>query len=415
MDRLNVIMDDSWKAAAHMEETEDEREARTLAKFPDFEAAMPRLPSRLQDISLIDNLTSYLGARNPFAHAADPETTNLWLQDNTAHRPPGATGNNVWQAKFVAAYFIKNSGRDYSKLVADVAEKVGVGKGDEAETTIAKRLEPWIDAILPAHTVDISIDGTQTEKLGPSGRSGVSTNDITLKGNHVDGDTITSTAVNLHTHPMTTTFAEPTGWAVLSDIDDTIKITQTPSPLGILRSTFVDAPTAVAGMPQLYAHINKMLGKPPFWYLSASPYNLYPFLRDFRDAHFPSGELLLREASWMDLAGFLTSLTAGTRKYKTTRMRTIQAHFPKRRFLCIGDSTQSDPEAYGDMYRAFPGWIGVIFIRRVTGVAEMNEATKNAPERFERAFEGVPREAWVVFDDPAELYERVEELVKVAA
>ena len=79
----------------------------------------------------------------------------------------------------------------------------------------------------------------------------------------------------------------------------------------------------------------------------------------------------------------------------------------------IGDSTQSDPEAYGDVAREFPGWVGAIFIRRVTGVAEIDKTSKNAPERFERAFEGLEKErvVWRVFDDPREVYAEIDRLV----
>ena len=43
--------------------------------------------------------------------------------------------------------------------------------------------------------------------------------------------------------------------------------------------------------------------------------------------------------------------------------------FPKRKFIFLGDSTQSDPEAYGEIYRRHPTWVGKIFIRKVTGIA----------------------------------------------
>lgn len=84
---------------------------------------------------------------------------------------------------------------------------------------------------------------------------------------------------------------------------------------------------------------------------------------------------------------------------------------PKRKVLCVGDSTQSDPEAYGDMYRRFGGrWIRKVFIRKVVDVSEMEGSEKNKEERFEKAFKDVPREVWRVFEDPKELYEEVEKL-----
>jgi phosphatidate phosphatase APP1 len=132
------------------------------------------------------------------------------------------------------------------------------------------------------------------------------------------------------------------------DIDDTIKITQTSDPVGILRSTFVSEPTPVPGMPELYSHIQGLVTpSAPFFYLSASPYNLYPFLRSFRDQHYPFGQLVLRDSSWQTVSGLLSNLTLGTEKYKTDRIRKIQSWLPRRLVICIGDSTQSDPEAYG--------------------------------------------------------------------
>jgi phosphatidate phosphatase APP1 len=200
---------------------------------------------------------------------------------------------------------------------------------------------------------------------------------------------------------------------VISDIDDTIKITQTPSPVGILTNTFcIPSPQPVSGMPELYTHINDLLREPPFFYLSASPYNLYPFLREFREAHYPPGTIILRDASWQNLGGLITSLSSGTQEYKVDRIRKIHSWFPERKFVCIGDSTQKDPETYGQIAREFPGFVGAIYIRRVRGIAEMNEWEKNSDERFQKAFKGLNRALWYVFDEPGELTERIGQVVK---
>ena len=134
------------------------------------------------------------------------------------------------------------------------------------------------------------------------------------------------------------------------DIDDTIKITQTGDPIGILRSTFVSQATPVEGMPELYQFIQRIIStKSPFFYLSASPYNLYSFLRDFRQKFFPPGTIILRDSSWMNLAGLLSNLTLGTQEYKVARITKINSWLPKRKMILIGDSTQADPETYGEM------------------------------------------------------------------
>lgn len=134
------------------------------------------------------------------------------------------------------------------------------------------------------------------------------------------------------------------------DVDDTIKITMTSDPVGIVEETFCNEPRPVPGMPELYRHVQSLLPEDtPWFYLSASPYNLYPFIRDFRDKYYPPGTLILRDFSWKTVAGLLSALTMGTEEYKADRMKKVNGWFPKRKMIVIGDSTQSDPEAYGEV------------------------------------------------------------------
>lgn len=58
-----------------------------------------------------------------------------------------------------------------------------------------------------------------------------------------------------------------------------------------------------------------------------------------------------------------------------------------------------------------PGWIKIIFIRKATDVAAFGIEEKNQPERFEKAFKDIPREAWHVFEEPGECLERIRDLV----
>jgi len=393
----------------HTQENDLERETREIGKFEDIEATMPMLASRFQ-YSLKDNLSSYLGSKNPFFRNVDPEKHVVWVLDNMAYQPNGESGD--WQAEFVAAIFLKGSGKGLSEIVADIADKIGLAGDEEAEKTIANRLQPFLDAIVPARAVKVNFLDKKTLKLGPSGRNGITTDELRLpKDAYKDGQVSTSAAIKANAKDFKTAFATPRGWAVISDIDDTIKKTQTSSPIGILKSTFVEEPEAITGMPELYKHMVTKLNTPPFFYLSASPYNLYSFLHDFRAANFPPGTMILRDASWMSLAGLLTNLTQGTQAYKTDRIDKIHRWLPARNFVCIGDSTQADPESYGEIYRKYPTWIKAIYIRKVAGIAEMDESTKNSDERFEKAFEGVPKEVWYIFEDPSELYAKVDALV----
>lgn len=393
------------KTVQKAEETSAERAQRKEASFEEIEALMPSL-GRRSSSTFVDNVTSYLGKRNPFIHAVNPKEHIVWLFDNTAYQ----NADGKWMVSVTSAYFIKGSGKDESKAVAKLADAIGLADEAEERKTIRERIQPLMDTVLPSHTVGISLGGSKTFKLGPGDRDGISNDLLPFDGTYKDGQTVTSKAVGIEGTPLTTTFATAKGWAVISDIDDTIKKTMTSSPIGILRTTFVDEPEPIPGMPELYKNIKSTLNNPPFWYLSASPYNLYPFLRGFREDHYPPGTMILREASWMNLAGFLTSLTQGTEAYKVSRMDMVHTYFPNRKFLCIGDSTQSDPEAYGDVYRKYPGWVGAIFIRKVEDVEPVDESKKNSPERFEKAFKDVPKDVWTVFTDPKELWDKVAKL-----
>ena len=269
-----------------------------------------------------------------------------------------------------------------------------------------------------------------------SGRNAISS-DIRTLPPYRTGDIVSSTAdvpegVN-GVLQMKTNYIQPDGWGVISgqlisylrtlpfsqlpnnptDIDDTIKITQTSDPVGILRSTFVAPATPIEGMPELYTHILEVITpSSPFFYLSASPYNLYPFLRAFREKFYPHGTVILRDASWMNLSGLLSNLTLGTQAYKVDRMNKINSWLPRRKMICIGDSTQSDPEAYGEIYRRHAGWVRLILIRKVLDIAAVGMQEKNEPARFEKAFEEVPRSLWHVFETPEECYQIVSDVVR---
>lgn len=180
--------------------------------------------------------------------------------------------------------------------------------------------------------------------------------------------------------------------------------------LELIRHTFALDPIAVPHTPLLYAHLNTVL-KPAWFYLSASPYNLYPTLRRFVGDNFPQGQILLREMSWQEMESFVASLTIGTQKYKEGEIARLIEHLPERKWVLIGDSTQKDPEAYAAMYRKHPKAVRRIWIRLVEGVSVEEEKHLNEAERFEKAFMGVPADVWRTYKDPREMEAFVEEIV----
>jgi hypothetical protein len=199
-------------------ETEMEHRTRKERKFDETESQLPNVklsPASDNRPAVATNILSYLGPWNPALQQITDNDT-VWLFDNTAYRNPKT---NRWEAEFVAAVFDKDTGVEVSTVVADVAEKLGLGKGDAAEATIRDRLMPLMQSILPGRMVNVDFAERTPLKLGPGGRNGVSS-DIRALPNYNDGDIIHSFArVPQRANgvlQMRTAFAEPEGWAIIS-------------------------------------------------------------------------------------------------------------------------------------------------------------------------------------------------------
>ncbi|KAF9892743.1 hypothetical protein FE257_001145 [Aspergillus nanangensis] len=371
--------------------------------------------------SIMRQFTSFLWKHRPL-QAADDHQHTVWLFDNTAfQRTPSRSHSghtHSWYAEVVAVVFEKDSRHDMSALVAMIADLIGLdgeyGTERDIRHRIAERLQPFLWQTVPGQLMMLELPlpnhTTLIHQLGPTDHHGLSNQVINTGSRHItDGTTVHSYLRDWSKDvSMETVFAGPHGWLVLSDIDDTIKYTKTSESTGILRTTFVDEPRPIAGMPLLYGRIQQALQQPVWFYLSASPYNLYPFLRRFIHSHFTPGTLLLRESSWFDVSELVKSFTVNTMEYKVERIKKIRHWFPHRRVLCIGDSTQKDPEAYAEIYKRHPDWIQAIWIRKVTDVPYME--ARNAPERFENAFKDVPRRVWRVFEQPHEMDQQVDHI-----
>ncbi|KAI0139305.1 hypothetical protein BJ166DRAFT_543852 [Pestalotiopsis sp. NC0098] len=386
---------------------------KTESDLSNYSGSDSANPPKLATSSKLNDILSYLGSRNPLPRSVSKQDT-VWLLDNTAYRN-SKTGK--WEAEFVSAVFAQHPSCVVIDAVTTVAKEIGLEDNNPEHATIEERILPFLQDIQPGTKVKALYAGSPELVLGPGGRNGIS-NDIKRLPSSHDGSLLVPSYATVPDGAnglleMKTFFAEPKGWGVISDIDDTIKVTMTSDPIGILRSTFVDVPTPCPGMPELYEFLQSTIKETsPFFYLSASPYNLYPFLRDFRHKYYPPGTIILRDSSFMSLPGLLSQLTLGTGEYKVDRMKKIRSWLPKRHMICIGDSTQADPESYGEIYRTFPGWVKLILIRKVTDIAAIGIEAKNEPGRFEEAFKDVPRDRWHVFEDPSECKSIIQRVVK---
>lgn len=182
---------------------------------------------------------------------------------------------------------------------------------------------------------------------------GGSGNQIPLKA-WISGDrSVTATA---------TAFILPEqGLSVVSDIDDTIKVSNVANRRELLVNTFLREFRCVDGMAELYREWAERGAS--FHYVSSSPWQLFdPLYRWTTDGGFPPGTLHLRTFRLRDQV-IRRQANATKRKWRSiTRML---KDFPRRRFVLIGDSGERDPEIYCQMSERFGDRVAAIFIRQL--------------------------------------------------
>jgi len=184
------------------------------------------------------------------------------------------------------------------------------------------------------------------------------------------------------------------GVSVISDIDDTIKDSHVLDKQLLLRNTFVNPLHAVSGMSDWYQHLLNQNPTMSFHYVSSSPIQLYPLLDEFlQQEHFPAGSLHLRQIKLIDE---LFKEGSSSRRHKQQQIRSLLNQFPKRKFILVGDSGESDPEIYATIARKYPAQIHNIYIRNVTDQNADNP-------RYQKTFAGLNKNQWKIFTEPTEI------------
>jgi len=193
------------------------------------------------------------------------------------------------------------------------------------------------------------------------------------------------------------------GTTIISDIDDTIKLTQVRDRRATLRHTFLEPFAPVPGMAEVYRAWAGECGA-QFCYVSASPWQLFSPLEVFlRTNGFPTGAFYLKKFRWKDES--VLSLFESPEKYKPMVIEPLLNQFPKRNFVLVGDSGERDPEIYAALARKHPGQIKQILIRDVTGEASTSE-------RYKAAFLDLPSGLWKVFREPVEIRDALSNVSK---
>lgn len=187
------------------------------------------------------------------------------------------------------------------------------------------------------------------------------------------------------------------GLSVISDIDDTVKVTAVGNRRELLANTLLREFRAVPGMPEIYRGWET--DGAAFHYVSASPWQLASCLDGFfTECGLPSGSMHLKLFRLKDSTPL--GRFPSRKKSKRRVIEQIMTDFPRRRFLLVGDSGERDPDLYTAVARRQPSQVAGVVIRRVDG---HGRPAWKLDRRLDRLARRLPRGLFQVFDEPASI------------
>jgi len=188
------------------------------------------------------------------------------------------------------------------------------------------------------------------------------------------------------------------GISVISDIDDTIKISNVLDTKELLKNTFTREFRVVPGMAALYAGWADRGAA--FHYVSGSPWQLYRFITGFLDEKgFPRGSVHLKKFRLTDRSS-IRFLVGDQLEYKKKRIQNIIKDFSGRQFILSGDSGEQDPEVYAAIAMEFPQRIKAILIR--------NAGNLQSSKRIDDLKKTTPGIPWHVFSSGNDLADTIQ-------
>jgi phosphatidate phosphatase APP1 len=257
------------------------------------------------------------------------------------------------------------------------------------------------------NTKSYTVNGLTTDK------DGLITDDITLDRVKApwlagDGDQWLTYEASVAGRPVgegRVQLLGPEGVSVISDIDDTIKITEIPAgTLVVALNTFFRPFASVEKPDNMVSMYQGTIPTPggftvspavSFHYVSGGPWQLYRPLASFLidESHFPAGSFHLRTVDfghsaigqWQHLVTLVEKAfnlapppaqieQNDTYIHKMDVIQKLMTALPGRKFLMFGDSGELDPEVYEAILRQpkFSQMVKQTTIREVKGLAPKN-------------------------------------------
>ena len=263
-----------------------------------------------------------------------------------------------------------------------------ISAADPFKQPIGKRarISGMLRSWLASSTVDIETEGASCSAVVQNGEfSG------TIRPASISSFSISVGHEGQQLHFERFSFSEPIETVIVSDVDDTILVTEVTSRLKMVYNSLLKSSKnrePVIGTPELYKALasgTAGLHNPHFFYLSSSPAFLSRSLKSFLQANgFPQGTLILKK-----------SLTGGShQQHKLGWLQTIAGRFPQMPILLFGDSGEKDPQIYAEFAASLvkPGLIKAVVIHLVADDEEHLQKLNEHATSFKRF--GVPFITW---------------------
>lgn len=308
----------------------------------------------------------------------------------------------LWRVPIHARVFRLVPGRTRKRLIAAALKRAfGVVPDRESSLRFDERLGLLISDNLGDRRIVLAIAG-RTHVLPPTGADGHVRHTLEIAASDIAAVAAASGRLTFKAvlgprddrdFSGVALLVPPEGRSVISDIDDTVKVTHVTDTARMLRATFVEPFAAVPGMAQRYRGWAQ--DGAAIHYVSSTPWHLHQPLQGFlAAAGFPAATMTLKQIRLKDSS--IGNILADATVTKPPAIEALLAAYPARTFVLVGDSGEKDPEIYADLMRQHGKRIERIFIRNVTGA-------RSGDERLEAAFAGLGRSRWRLFDDAAEL------------
>lgn len=183
----------------------------------------------------------------------------------------------------------------------------------------------------------------------------------------------------------------PTGFTIISDIDDILRVTKIYQPKEGLLNSFARPFTQWMNMPDIYANWSRSIPNAHFHYLTTTPEQATRNYMDFIYKTYPGGSFDTRPLNFSDVEA-----TLSIRKFLLEK---IFDTFPTRKFILVADTSNSDVmKAYPELATSRPDQVQCIFLRNTSATDSGDKFPYNTD-----GFKNITQNKYMFFKVPDDL------------